>query len=116
MRTYAAHAAWAVLTLTVSVNPSSAQPGDLAHCAMAMVTARDNGSMPAGAWIVPGSSHALAGSQARDQCVVKSGATMFQMTYDRLCQQGFEPRCTKLVSVVRAADGKVLFVDTKAAH
>jgi hypothetical protein len=97
--------------LIIAPTPVFAQPNDMAHCAMAMQQARAGNYLPDGSWLPTAAPATVPGAPNRDQCAARAGDTMFQLTYDRLCAPGFERQCTRLVSVVRASDGKVLFVE-----
>jgi hypothetical protein len=82
----------------------------LAHCATAVTLAKNAGYLPNSAAMASTEVTPLDAAKKRDQCAASAVQVYFQITYDRTCDQGFEPRCSTLVSIVRATDGKILYV------
>lgn len=82
----------------------------LAHCATAITAAKNAGYLPDSVSMASTEITSLDPAHKRDQCAANTGQAYFQITYDRTCDQGFEPRCSTLVSIIRARDGKILYV------
>lgn len=78
------------------------------HCAVASQIARDQGVSRGNMSI----SVARALSPSRGQCVASDGRNSFQITFDAVCAESFERRCTRLVSAVNTITGEIAYVDS----